>query len=91
MRVTERKFEAAIEAWLLDLGGYSKGDPRAFDRALGLDTGEVLAFVRATHRQGWAGKSVDHREDRARLDEGPAPVETPAGCSRSFIPTGRSA
>src|SRR5206468_3131656 len=50
---TERKFEGAIEAWLLEHGGYSKGHPRTFDRGLGLDPGEVLAFVRTTQQQEW--------------------------------------
>ena len=50
---TELKFEGAIEAWLLDRGGYAKGDPRAFDRVLGLDPGDVLAFVQATQPDEW--------------------------------------
>ena len=44
----ERKFEGEIEAWLLEHGGYARGDPHALDRELGLDPGEVLAFVDAT-------------------------------------------
>jgi type I restriction enzyme R subunit len=53
MRANERKFEGAIEAWLLEHGGYAKGDPRTFDRALGLDPDEVLAFVEATQPDEW--------------------------------------
>ena len=55
---TERKFEGAIEAWLLERGGYAKGDPRTFDRTLGLDSGEVLTqsmaileYLEETHPQ----------------------------------------
>ena len=51
MRPDETAFEAEIEAWLLD-HGYAKGDPRRFDRALGLDPGELLAFVAATQPDG---------------------------------------
>jgi type I restriction enzyme R subunit len=50
---SERKFEGAIEAWLLEHGGYGKGDPRTFDRVLGLDPGEVLAFIGATQPDAW--------------------------------------
>jgi len=54
MRASERKFEGAIEAWLLGRGGYATGDPGAFDRAFGLDPGgEVLAFVQATQPDEW--------------------------------------
>ena len=57
---TERKFEGAIEAWLLDHGGYATGDPHAFDIALGLDPGEVLAFVHATQGAAWRGLVERH-------------------------------
>ncbi|MGH3005678.1 MAG: type I restriction endonuclease subunit R [Gaiellaceae bacterium] len=62
---TERKFEGAIEAWLLEQGGYTKGDPRAFDRALGLDPGEVLAFVLATQPDEWRELAGRHGGDGA--------------------------
>jgi type I restriction enzyme R subunit len=57
---TERKFEGAIEAWLLEHGGYAKGDPRSFDRALGLDPGEALAFVQATQPKEWDELTARH-------------------------------
>jgi len=60
LRADERKFEGAIEAWLLEHGGYAKGDPRTFDRALGLDSGEVLAFVAATQPDEWRELSARH-------------------------------
>jgi type I restriction enzyme R subunit len=62
---TERKFEGAIEAWLLEHGGYAKGDPRAFDVALGLDPGEVLAFVRATQADAWQSLAARHGGEAA--------------------------
>ncbi len=62
---TERKFEGAIEAWLLEHGGYVKGDPLAFDVALGLDPGEVLAFVRATQEDAWRSLAARHGGEAA--------------------------
>ncbi len=50
----EVAFEAAIEAHLLQCGGYARGDPAAFDRALALDPGSLLAFLRETQPQEWA-------------------------------------
>jgi type I restriction enzyme R subunit len=60
MRATERKFEGAIEAWLLDYGGYAKGDPRTFDRALGLEPSDAVAFVRTTQTEGWRELTARH-------------------------------
>jgi type I restriction enzyme R subunit len=62
---TERKFEGAIEAWLLEHGGYAKGDPHAFDATLGLDPGEVLALVRATQEAAWKGLVARHGGEAA--------------------------
>ena len=53
MKPDETAFEAEIEAWLLD-HGLREGRPSAFDRALGLDPGELLAFVAATQPDAWA-------------------------------------
>jgi type I restriction enzyme, R subunit len=63
--VTERKFEGAIEAWLLGRGGYAKGDHRTFDRALGLDTGETLGFVAETQPEAWRELSARHGGEQA--------------------------
>ena len=65
VKASERKFEGAIEAWLLEHGGYLKGDPGTFDRVLGLDPGEVLAFVRATQRQAWDALAARHGGEAA--------------------------
>ena len=46
--LTEKRFESDIEQSLLTYVGYQKGDPKAFDRALALDVGTLLAFVRDT-------------------------------------------
>src|SRR5438067_2016595 len=65
MRATEVKFEGAIETWLLEDGGYAKGDPHAFDVTLGLDPGEVLAFVRATQAAAWRSLAARHGGEAA--------------------------
>ncbi len=62
---TELKFEGAIESWLLEHGGYAKGDPGTFDVALGLDPGEVLAFVRATQATAWRALAERHGGEAA--------------------------
>jgi type I restriction enzyme R subunit len=53
MRPDERRFEDAIEASLLDEGGYLKSVPSNFDPDLGLDTGELFAFIGATQMTEW--------------------------------------
>ena len=45
---SEKDFEDAIEAWLVDRAGYSKADSRQFDPALGLDKYTLLAFLKET-------------------------------------------
>jgi len=53
MKPDELGFEEAIEASLLE-GGYLRSDPLHFDRALGLDAVELLAFLDATQPKEWA-------------------------------------
>jgi type I restriction enzyme R subunit len=49
----ERSFEDAIEASLLDHGGWTKGTAYLYDPARGLDTGELFAFIGATQAKAW--------------------------------------
>ena len=51
--IDERHFEDAIEAHLLDQGGYLKSVPSHFDAVLGLDTAELFAFIGATQPKAW--------------------------------------
>ena len=53
MSVDERLFEDAIEAHLLDHGGYLKSFASSFDPVLGLDTAELFSFVGATQIDTW--------------------------------------
>lgn len=48
----EVAFEAAIEQSLLD-AGWHKGDPGGYRWELGLDTGELFAFLGATQADEW--------------------------------------
>jgi len=51
--VNERAFEEAIEQSLIDHGGYEKGDPAKFDRALSLDQSVLFRFIKATQKDTW--------------------------------------
>jgi type I restriction enzyme R subunit len=51
--VDERGFEEAIEASLLERGGYLKSYHWDFDPFLGLDTAELFAFIGATQVKEW--------------------------------------
>ncbi|MBE0566125.1 MAG: type I restriction endonuclease subunit R [Krumholzibacteria bacterium] len=51
---TERAFESAIEAWLLEHAGYAKAPNTQFDADLGLDRATLLAFIKATQDETWA-------------------------------------
>jgi hypothetical protein len=84
--VNEGSFEGAIEAWLLEHGGYALGDPRTFDRQLGLDPGELLAFVAETQPDAWREltRGTAARRPRARTSSGGSPPRsTSAGPSTS--------
>ena len=48
LNLTEKQFENDIEYSLLTYCGYEKGDPRAFDRVVALDTDTLISFVKAT-------------------------------------------
>jgi type I restriction enzyme, R subunit len=54
VKADERTFEDAIEASLLQRGGYTSGGTQSFDPALGLDPTLVLVFLRATQQKALA-------------------------------------
>ena len=68
---TERKFEGAIEAHLLGVGGYVKGSSQTFNRALGLDPDGVLAFVAASQPNEWIQLATRHGGEEATRIELP--------------------
>ena len=54
MKANERAFEDAIEASLLDHGGYGSGSQESFDFAVGLDPTLLFAFLRETQEKALA-------------------------------------
>jgi type I restriction enzyme R subunit len=64
----EHTFEDAIEASLLERGGYAASLPSHFDPLLGLDTSELFAFIGATQARAWEdllgryGNDPDHAQ-----------------------------
>src|ERR1035438_10514759 len=60
---TEKAFENAIEAVLLDSGGWKKGDPGDFDAALALIPKDLFAFIRDTQPDLWKTLSDQHKGD----------------------------
>ena len=49
----ERNFEADIEQWLLEEGGYTKGDLRTYDRERAIDMATLTAFLAMTQPKPW--------------------------------------
>ena len=49
----ESDFEQSIEQSLFEHGGYSKGDPLAYDKKLAIFPDEVVAFVKDTQAEFW--------------------------------------
>jgi type I restriction enzyme R subunit len=50
---TEKAFEDAIEAHLVSVGGYTKGDPALFDTDRCIDSTVLLPFIRETQPDEW--------------------------------------
>src|SRR5690606_33752836 len=51
---TEHAFESAIEAGLVERGGYAKLDNTAYDEGLALFPGEVTAFLQESQPTRWS-------------------------------------
>lgn len=51
--VKEKRFEQDIEESLLTAGGYQRGDPAAFDRALAMDRSAFLTFIKESQPKEW--------------------------------------
>ena len=60
---TEKAFEEAIEDYLLEKGGYTKGDMADFSRELALDRKTVLAFLQQSQPKAWERSSTIHGSD----------------------------
>lgn len=51
--VKEKRFEEDIESYLCTEGGYTKGNPAAFDRKLALDKNTLLTFIKTSQPKNW--------------------------------------
>ncbi len=51
--VKERRFEEDIESYLLNYGGYLKGNPASFNRYSGLDEATFVEFIKNSQPKQW--------------------------------------
>ncbi len=51
--VKEKRFEQDIEEYLTTQGGYIKGNPKFFDRELGLDKATFISFLKDSQPKTW--------------------------------------
>lgn len=51
--VKEKRFEQDIEDYLVNFGGYTKGEPSSFNRTSGLDEGTFIEFVKKSQPKQW--------------------------------------
>jgi len=53
--VKEKRFEEDIEDYLIHHGGYTKGDPKKFNRESGLDEDTFVEFIKTSpiRLHGW--------------------------------------
>ena len=51
--VKEKRFEQDIEEYLTTQGGYIKGNPKYFDRELGLDKATFISFLKDSKPKTW--------------------------------------
>lgn len=64
MNITsEKTFEDAIIASLMNEGGYTQGDPAHYDRDLALDPRTVLAFLQESQPKEWEKLRAVHGAD----------------------------
>lgn len=49
----ERNFEADIERWLLEKGGYIKGNQKTYDKERAIDLATLTTFLDATQHKQW--------------------------------------
>lgn len=57
---TEQTYEEAIENFLIEQGGYTKGDKHSFNKELALDETVVFSFLQSTQPKAWEALSKIH-------------------------------
>ncbi|MBA9078198.1 type I restriction endonuclease subunit R [Rufibacter quisquiliarum] len=60
---TEQTFEEAIEDYLVDQGGYTKGDRLSFNKDLAFDEKVVFSFLQSTQPKAWNNLSQIHGDE----------------------------
>lgn len=53
MDTTEKRFESDIEAYLLNEGGYTKGNQNTYDKAKAIDMATLISFIALTQPKTW--------------------------------------
>lgn len=48
MEDSEKRFESDIEQYLLNEGGYTKGNQKTYDKARAIDMATLVAFIEQT-------------------------------------------
>ena len=51
--VKEKRFEEDIEDYLTHHGGYTKGDPKKFNRESGLEEDTFVEFIKTSQPKKW--------------------------------------
>ena len=60
---TEQTFEEAIESYLIELGGYTKGNKHSYAKELALDKSVVFSFLQSTQPKAWENLQKIHGAD----------------------------
>ena len=53
MEDSEKRFESDIEQYLLNEGGYTKGNQKSYDKARAIDMATLIAFIEKTQPKTW--------------------------------------
>ena len=53
METKEKNFEADIESYLLNHGGYIKGNQDTYDKAKAIDMPVLISFIEKTQPKVW--------------------------------------
>ena len=64
---TEARLEDAIEYYLLNDGGYIKGDSKDFDPNRALEPQRIIGFIRETQEKHWASLFTIHGKDTEKI------------------------
>ena len=63
LTIKEIQFEKDIEEYLISKGGYIKGNPKKFDRKLGLDCDTFIEFIKISQEKNWKKYKIIYGND----------------------------